>query len=114
MSRRQSVLSCAIILLGAWVVLVPLTNHSAMTAVTILLTFVVMIPVLMAAAWLLFAVAMIVIVSWLRSSTNTVPGRTGKPDYLDTATRMAMEADFGRGDERAEARARAGGRAQPD
>ena len=32
----------------------------------------------------------------LRSSTNAILGKVpGKPDRLDTATRMAMDADFG-------------------
>jgi hypothetical protein len=30
----------------------------------------------------------------LRSFVNAILGKTGKPGRLDTATRMAMEADF--------------------
>jgi hypothetical protein len=32
--------------------------------------------------------------STLRSLVNTILGKTGKPDRLDTATRMAMNVDF--------------------
>ncbi len=32
--------------------------------------------------------------TWLRSFANSILGRTGKPNRLDVATRMAMEADF--------------------
>ena len=32
--------------------------------------------------------------AWLRSLANTILGKTGKSDRLDTATRMAMDADF--------------------
>jgi len=32
--------------------------------------------------------------AWLRSITDAVLGKTGKPDRVDTATRMAMDADF--------------------
>ena len=32
----------------------------------------------------------------LRSITDAVLGKTGKPDRIDTATRMAMDADFSR------------------
>ncbi len=32
--------------------------------------------------------------TWLRSLANAILGKTGKPDRLDTATRMAMDADF--------------------
>jgi hypothetical protein len=32
--------------------------------------------------------------STLRSIINAIPGRSGKPDRLDTATRMAMDADL--------------------
>ncbi len=34
--------------------------------------------------------------AWLRSIADKIMGRTGKPSRLDTATRMAMEADFSR------------------
>jgi hypothetical protein len=33
-------------------------------------------------------------VSWLRALADAIFGKTRKPDRLDTATRMAMEADF--------------------
>ena len=32
--------------------------------------------------------------AWLRSFADTILGKSGKPDRLDTATRMAMDADF--------------------
>jgi hypothetical protein len=32
--------------------------------------------------------------AWLRSLADKITGRTGKPSRLDTATRMAMDADF--------------------
>ncbi len=32
--------------------------------------------------------------TWLRSFANSIFGRTGKPNRLDVATRMAMEGDF--------------------
>jgi hypothetical protein len=32
--------------------------------------------------------------TWLRRLAATITGKTGKPSRLDTATRMAMEADF--------------------
>jgi len=36
--------------------------------------------------------------SWLRSLADAIAGKVpGKPDRLDTATRMAMDADFSRG-----------------
>lgn len=39
------------------------------------------------------------LLSTLRSLANAILGKTGKPDRLDTATRMAVEADFrGRGE----------------
>ena len=51
--------------------------------------------------------------STLRSLANAILGRTGKPDRLDTATRMAMDADFrGRG-EPISARARTGAEGSP-
>ncbi len=34
------------------------------------------------------------VLSTLRSFANAIPGKIGKPDRLDTATRMAMDADF--------------------
>jgi hypothetical protein len=35
--------------------------------------------------------------SWLRSLADAIAGKVpGKPDRLDTATRMAMDADFSR------------------
>jgi hypothetical protein len=34
------------------------------------------------------------LLSTLRSLANAILGRTGKPDRVDTATRMAMDADF--------------------
>ena len=35
--------------------------------------------------------------SWLRSLADAIPGKVpGKPDRLDTATRMATDADFSR------------------
>jgi len=34
--------------------------------------------------------------AWLRSITDAVLGNTGKPDRVDTSTRMAMDADFSR------------------
>ena len=37
--------------------------------------------------------------AWLRSITDAVLGKTGKPDHVDTATRMAMDADFSRKDQ---------------
>ena len=33
-------------------------------------------------------------VSWLRALADAILGKTRKPDRLDTATRMAMQADF--------------------
>jgi len=33
-------------------------------------------------------------VSWLRALADAILGKTQKPDRLDTASRMAMEADF--------------------
>ena len=33
-------------------------------------------------------------VSWLRALADAILGKTRKPDRLDTATHMAMEADF--------------------
>ena len=42
---------------------------------------------------------------WLRSLANAFLGRSGKPDRVDTATRMALDADFsGRGEPSAPAR----------
>ena len=38
--------------------------------------------------------------STLRSLANAILGKTGKPDRLDTATRMAMDVDFSDKDER--------------
>ena len=36
---------------------------------------------------------------WLRSLANAFLGRSGKPDRVDTATRMALDGDFsGRGE----------------
>jgi hypothetical protein len=36
--------------------------------------------------------------SWLRSLADAIAGKVpGKPDRLDTVTRMAMDADFSRG-----------------
>ena len=32
--------------------------------------------------------------TWLRSLTNSIFGRHGKPSCVDTATRMAIDADF--------------------
>ncbi len=32
--------------------------------------------------------------AWLRSIADAVLGKTGKPDRVDTATRMAMDTDF--------------------
>jgi hypothetical protein len=32
--------------------------------------------------------------TWVRSFANSILGRTGKPNRLDAASRMAMEADF--------------------
>ena len=32
--------------------------------------------------------------AWLRSLAEAILGKTGKPDHLDTATRMAMGRDF--------------------
>lgn len=40
--------------------------------------------------------------TWLRSLADTILGRTGKTDRLDTATRMAMDADFSDRAERVE------------
>ena len=37
--------------------------------------------------------------STFRSLANAILGKTGKPDRLDTATRMALDADFGHGGE---------------
>ncbi len=34
------------------------------------------------------------VLSTLRSVANAFLGRSGKPDRIDTATRMAMDADF--------------------
>ena len=34
--------------------------------------------------------------TWLRQIADSFMGRTGKPSRLDTATRMAMDADFSR------------------
>ena len=36
------------------------------------------------------------LLSTLRSLANAIFGKTGKPDRLDTATRMARDADFSR------------------
>ena len=33
-------------------------------------------------------------VSWLRALADAIRGKTRKPDRLDTASRMATEADF--------------------
>ena len=39
--------------------------------------------------------------AWLRSLTDAILGKVpGKPDRLDTATRMAMDADFSNRGER--------------
>ena len=40
------------------------------------------------------------LLSTLRSLADAFLGRTGKPDRLDTATRMAMDADFSERGER--------------
>jgi hypothetical protein len=32
--------------------------------------------------------------TWLRLLANAILGKTGKPDRADTATRMALDADF--------------------
>jgi hypothetical protein len=32
--------------------------------------------------------------AWLRSLADAILGKTGKPDRLDVATRMAIDADF--------------------
>jgi hypothetical protein len=37
---------------------------------------------------------MLKLLSTLRSLANAILGKTGKPDRVDTATRMAMDADF--------------------
>jgi hypothetical protein len=34
------------------------------------------------------------LLSTLRSLANAILGKTGKPDRLDTATRMTLDADF--------------------
>ena len=52
--------------------------------------------------------------AWLSSLANAFLGTTGKPDRVDTATRMAMDADFSRRGERSAPERGAGGQGRPD